>query len=980
MKIAKRILAIALTVIMIVGTCAVAASAAGSLQAAIDAADGSYTLTSNVTESIVIDKDFILDLGGHSIQGERGKVAITINGANVTIINGRVVSRFADVSSAEMIKTVRNQSPCAIRVNGGSLTITGVSVSGGMTRIPTQKKYSVVTGSAVEALNGATVMLNQATLAGRYGVNNAVTGASKGGKVYVNDAVIVGFIRGIRTNEVVSEDTVKVNAADHLNGLFNNGKKLTDREIGLIKTVLGDRVYAYTKKVYSDAVVTITEGSATAKVTASVDDTNVWENRYSTACSYKYIPEYAVLSDGSKVAMTSADGVNYTADVPAALAKDGVKVTYRTWAELQSEFVKYVTNFRAYLTKAYNILCDKLDYTWFCNKFDSVMDMICDLWKTIDELPNPENNGELGFAIADSAEFKALQKALFNLGGAVMVNGNQPYDETESKYYIGYGQRLRFTDDPDVIKDAYAPLDSICQLKDEFEAMFGTLEDESMWGEIVEWAYSKMFCEGGLEDICYDAKDALHNLINVLEDDTVAQIVDLAGFTAKVDQLKTVTEYVDMAASLWEELQATNTGSKLLASLEANQSELSYYVDKAVYVYHNLDEYVTPENFVNGKDLKCWSASAEAEIVVEDAPVKVETKVEGEGIVVCENQATNSEMTTTHTGEVTMTAEAMPNVTEFLYWTNNAGNIISTEPDLTLITKIDREVTAHFGYVDEPTITFASAVGNVVAEKSYVPGAGDIVDTSDVPAIKMAGMIFENWPGDTGSGIDVDALTVSTDYVGGGASAFEKPGTSYSKDGHVLAYRPGSQSLILIPAFDADDVCSLTYVDNGATETVDVKFGQTVTYTASGDDFAYWVDDMGRVVGLSATYTHQAVRTAEFTAVYGAEAPDCAINIVAEKDNSGKTTFYAQRTVKNGLKLLSSGIVVAPAGVAEEDIVVNSTNPAVKKGISRNTANDGTYAVTLNRMTYPEVTLRPFVEIEGIGIVYGECYSVGAVG
>lgn len=977
MKIAKRILAIAMTVFMIVGTCAIAASAAGSVQAAIDAADGSYTLTSNVTESIVINKDFVLDLGGHSIQGERGKVAITINNANVTIINGRVVSRFADVSSAEMIKTVKNQSPAAIRVNGGSLTVTGVSVSGGMTRIPTQTKYSVVTGSAIEAVNGATIMLNQATLAGRYGVNNAT-----GGKVYVNDAVILGFIRGIRANEVVSEDTVKVNAADHINGIFNNGKKLTAREIGLIKTILGERANVYTKKVYSNAVVTITEGSATATVTASVDDTNIWENRYSTACSYKYIPEYAVLSDGTKVAMTSEDGVNYTASVSAALAKEGVQVKYRMWAELQNDIAKYATNFRAYLNRAYEIALDKLDYAWACSKFDQVMDMICDLWTTIDELPNPENNGEIGFAIADSAEFKSLQKALFDLGGAIMLNGNQDYplNPAKGKYYIGYGQRVKFTGSGDE-KSAYAPLDSICQIKDDFDAKFGVLNDDSKWGDIAAWAYDVIFRDGGLIDIAFETKDALDALLAVLEDGNVAKLVEMAGYTDKVAKLQEVAEMADAAVAVYNRVMASGTVQDLLAKAEANKNEIKPYVDKAVYVYHNLDQYVTPENFVKNNNLMCWSATADATIETVDAPVKVDAAVVGEGIVVCGENATTDEMTATHDGTVTLEAQPMGDC-EFLYWTNNAGNIISTEPDITLVTKINRELTAHFGYLDEPTVTFASSIGNVVAEKSYVPGNGDVISTGDIDAVQMPGMIFESWPGASGGSIDMDALTVSYDYVGGANSAFAVSGTSYSNAGHVLAYRPGSKALILIPSFDSENVCTLTYIDNGTEQTVNAKIGQTVTITASGDNFAYWMDGDGHIVGVNATYSHQVVRSAEFVAVYGDETPDCAINIVAEKDDAaaGKTTYYAQRTVKNGLKLLSSGVIIAPAGVAEEDIVVNSTNPAVKKGISRNTANDGMYAVTLTRATYPVAILRPFVEIEGIGVVYGECYAVGAVG
>ncbi|MGN0636524.1 MAG: hypothetical protein ACI4I5_09930 [Acutalibacteraceae bacterium] len=978
MKIAKRILAIAVTVLMIVSTCAVAASAAGSLQAAIDAADGSYTLTANVTESIVIDKDFTLDLNGHSVQGERGKVAITVNGANVTITNGRVVSRFADVSSAEMLKTVKDKSPAAIRVNGGSLTINGVSVSGGMTRIPTQQKYSVSTGSAIEALNGADVTLYKASLYGRYGVNNAVTGASKGGKVTVYDAIIIGAMRGIRTNEVLAEGTEKVNAADHLNGMFNGNKKLTEKEINLIKTVLGDRVYAYARPVDSDAAVTIVEGEAMAEVTASVDDSNIWPNRYSTTCSYKYIPEYAVLSNGQNVKMTSEDGVNYTASVSAAAAKEGVQVRYRVWAEMQEDVAKYAINARYYLTKAYDKAIEMLDYQKIAEKYDYYMDMLCDLWKTVDELPNPENNGEIGFAIADSAEFKALQQALFNLGGAVMLNGNQDYalDPSKGKYYIGYGQRAKFTEDPEVIKDAYAPLDSVGQIKDEFDAQFGVLNDDSLWGDIAYWAYEKIFEEGGVIDILFDAKDAVDGLVAVLEDGNVAKLIDMAGYTDKVDTLKQVAELADTAIQLYDRVMESSTVQNLLTKAENNKELIPYYVDKAVYVYHNLDEFITPEKFVNGNDVMGWCVFEDAAVEIEEAPVKVEAAIIGEGTVTTDNGVSSDvEVNDTHNGVVTLSATPAEGC-EFLYWANNAGNIISTDPDLTLITKTDRELSAHFGYLDEPTVTFASSIGNVVGEESYVPTAGDeaaLVSLSRVDTIDIPGFTFGDWPGKVGNAVNVGDLAPEYNYYGGGSSAFAISGASYSKTGHVLAYRPGSNALILIPSFNADQMCTLVYNDNGATTTANIEVGKTATYTATGDNFSYWQDAEGNIVSVEKTYSHQVVRSAEFTAVYGAEAPDWTINIVWKTDDGVKDTFYAERSVKSGLKVLSSGIVFGPATVdVDTDLVVNSTNSMVKKGTSRNTNNNGTYAVSLTKANFPyAVVLRPYVEIEGVGIVYG---------
>lgn len=979
MKIAKRMLAVVVTVLMIVSTCAVAASAAGTLQDAINAADDMYTLTADVTESIVIDKSLTLDLNGHSITGVPGKPAITItNGATVVVTNGRVRSEFAEVSSAEMLKTVKDNSPAAIRVYGGTLIIIGATVVGGYTRIPTQQKYYVPTGSAIEALDGADVILHAASLYGRYGVNNAVTGASKGGDVIVKDALIIGAMKGIRANEILHEGTEKVNAADHLNGMFNGNKKLTEREINLIKTVLGDRVYAYANPVNSDAVVTLVDGAAMAEVTASVDDSNVWQNRYSTTCSYKYIPEYVVLSNGQHVKMTSEDGETYTASVSAELAKEGVQVRYRLWAEMQSDIAKYAINARYYLNKAYDKAIELLDYQKLADKYDYYMEMLCDLWKTVDELPNPENNGEIGFAIADSAEFKALQQALFNLGGAVMLNGNADYalDPSMGKYYIGYGQRAKFTEDPEVIKDAYAPLDSIDQIKVEFEDLFGVLNDDSMWGDIAGWAYETMFKEGGAIDVLFDAKDAVDGLVAVLEDGNVAKLIEMAGYTDKVEKLKQVADLADTAVKMYDRVMESSTVQNLLTKAENNKEQIPYYVNKAVYVYHNLDEFITPENFVNGNDVMGWSVLADADVVTEEAPVTVQADIIGEGTVTTDNDVSSDvQVNDVHNGVITLSATPAEG-SEFLYWANNAGNIISTEPELTLVTKTNRELSAHFGYIDEPTVTFTSSIGNIVGEESYTPtnpDAAAFVYTTRVDDIDIPGFTFGDWPGQSGNVIDVDSLAREYNYYGGGASAFAVSGANYSKTGHVLAYRPGSDALILIPSFDADQTCTLTYNDNGTVTTANVEIGKTATITATGDDFSYWQDAEGNIVSLEKTYSHQVVRSAEFTAVYGVEAPLWTINIIWKTDDGVKDTFYAERSVNSDLNVLSSGIVFGPATVdVETELVVNSTNSMVKKGTSRNTNNNGTYAVGLTKANFPyAVVLRPYIEIEGLGIVYG---------
>ena len=269
--------------------------AAYDLQAAIDgaAAGTTVTLPEDVTASVVIDKDLTLDLGGHELVGAEGEIAITVENADVTVRNGHVYSKFENVRSAELAATVVDESPAAIRVIGGSLTAEGLRVVGSFARIPTTTKYHLPTGSAIEAVNGAEVTVIQSSLVGRYGVNNQVTGLPAGGKVTIEDGILMAFMRGVKdmSKLVLGDGTEDVNAADRLEGFLNSGIKLEARERNLMKTVFADRLHIYTKSVDDAPEVEQVSCDGTAVATAKVDDSRVWENNTSTDASYKFVPD-----------------------------------------------------------------------------------------------------------------------------------------------------------------------------------------------------------------------------------------------------------------------------------------------------------------------------------------------------------------------------------------------------------------------------------------------------------------------------------------------------------------------------------------------------------------------------------------------------------------------------------------------------------------------------------------------------------------
>ncbi len=650
MKTAKRVLALVVTVLLLVSSAAVAASAAYDLQKAIDsaAAGDTVTLPSDVTASVVIDKDLTLDLGGHELVGVDGEHAIVVKDANVTVRNGHVYSKFDNVRSVTLAQTVVSESPSAIRVYGGELTVEGLRVVGSFARIPTTSKYYLPTGSAIEAIGGAQVTVIQSSLVGRYGVNNKVNHSAPGGKVTIEDGILMGFMRVVKDMAQLDlpEDTEDVNAADRLEGFLNSGIKLEAREKKLMQTVFADRLHIYTKSVSDAPVVQTVSCDGAAEAVAAVDESRVWENTTSTDASYKFVPEY-IVADGKLIAMTESDGV-YTAPLTAQQAQGELHVKYRLEFVLQPDIQKYAGNFNAYLENLYGKVVKTVNevYDYALEKYNKYMTSLYEVDDMLmEDLDDRQVEALLGKHKRDIPEYRNLAQKLFALGGAVMATkGEYTGEKLPASYVNAYtGSAVQ----PEPVNGAYiyGVLDRVALLRNKLDTYMPLKgSEQSRWPEMVKWAYDNY---EEVLSILDDGENAILDLKQALSGDTISTLLTLAPKAKKqAAKLDTALDYIDTLQEGRDILLSSSTVQTVLKKLANNESEIKPYVQKFISMYNNHNRYFTPGNFLleGGKVGKAYAVYADPEITdgeVEHQWKEVEripatTDREGKIVYVCE--------------------------------------------------------------------------------------------------------------------------------------------------------------------------------------------------------------------------------------------------------------------------------------------------------------------------------------------------------
>lgn len=959
MKTAKRVLAVIVAVIMIVGTCAVAASAATTLQAKIDAASAGDTVTLNAAytiETVTVNKDITIDLNGGVLRGADGKAAIKVTGGNVTVTNGQVMAFFGKMSTLDMIKTVNDHCPPAISMTGGSLTLDGVRVIGGTIRVPTtpiDDPMLVPAGSGIMSYNGATVTLKRTSIYGDYGVNNKVRAGTPGGTVTVEDAIILAYNTAIKGDYVVADGSEEIIAADRIEGVLNGGIRLTDSEKEVIANALNDRTLIVSKTAETLAaeyaatleenegktpadddyvspltpVITKIEGADMAEIDAPTLDYS-WKNNKGTDCSYRLVPESIKLVDGTVVALDP----DVTNEVEADMVNEDSQVRYRVQYFIGAEAYPYIISLTKEglenpldgvlawageeLNTYYNAYTAK-NNTSDIDTYGDVIAELGDLLKTIDSLGGKTLQEALGLTneeaaaasqegqtfVKDLEVYQQLQRKLYRLAGETGFNAKYPGEYTwngETTWSNIFGN------EPYPEDGVIGTLDRIQSLKDGLEEILGpnlfknTDAYPDLAGWVIDTAYPELLVT--LDEVI----ERLTDLKNFLTEGDMAKLVAFAHIDEQVDLLDKGLEYANKLDEMLDKALANGDVQATISYLQDHQEEIETHVATAVRVINNWRDYITPEKFLVKDEVSGEYAYVKTYSTL--GPVKIE-EIIGEGnlhiTVMGRGTATVKALSTTNvTDEATLpfehtfTLTATPKTNyEFLFWVNKegGGNGRILSTEATFTMNTDLDRDIE------------AVFNNVNAPVAYFTNqTGDIAFTADVSSgiadidatvrPYIAGFGFVGWPNADGSRVDFSAAT--TDYASGN-SAFASLNDYYGEEGAMLRVNPNSTSFIVTPIFSKNGGYVATFIDGDLIWAGEGNYMDIAENTAVNGD--YWViDGTDTVMCVNKTFPYQMIDNLTFRSVAGS-CPETVSRTTTRVEN-GSVVFYIERSTKKAIK------------------------------------------------------------------------------
>lgn len=975
MKTAKRALAVMIAVLMVASTCVIAASAATSLQAKIDAAAAGATVKLDATasgvttESVTVNKDITIDLNGQTLFGVMDKAAITVLGGDVTVTNGQVTTTYATNKPTEqMIQTVFDHCPPAILVRGGSLTVEGLRITGGQVRIPGSSPSNpdlLLAGTGIMSYNGAPVTLKRTSIYGDYGVNNAVRQNPAGGVVTVEDAIILAYTKAIKGEYDVADGSEEIIAADRIEGVLNNGITLEEGEKEIIANALDERTLIVTKtaealtaELEADTpLVTKTEGLSMAELDAPTLDYS-WENNKGTDCSYRLVPESIKYLDGTVVELDP----DVTNEVEADQVNEDSQIRYRVQFFIGAEAYPYIIS----LTKegldnpldgvlgwageelnSYYTAYTGTNNNGYVDTYDELINELGQLMLTIDSLGNKTVKELLGLTDEEAAQaevdgyikdmdvYKQLQQKLYRLAGETGFNAkyNGEYTFTENTWKNIFGA--------DVPMPEYVgTLDRVQELKDQLEEILGPnlFKNTAAYGDLFVWAVETAY--PALLTTLDEAIERLTDLKNFLNEGDMADLVAFAGIQKQVKLLdegvenaNKIKQYLDMAL-------ANNDVRSTISYVTDNSEAMKGYVDKIVEVIENWRTYITPEKFLVKDEVtgeyayvKTYSTLGPVEIETIETEGNLHITVSGKGTAAVATDVTSADVTSEATlpfnGTFTLTATPKTNY-EFLYWANKEagtnGYILSTEPTFTMKTEMDRDIEAVFARIDSPVAVFTNPTGDITFISDATSGTAAIEDTKPY----IAGYGFVGWPDASDDGVDLSAAT--TDYASGN-SAFAKLGDYYGEEGANLLVNPSSSSYIITPAYSKAGGYTATFIDGDETWIGEGNYSDIATHSAKNGD--YWViDGTDTIVCVNKTFPYQMIDNMTFRSVAG-ECPVETVTKTTIREENGFAVFYIERSTSKPIKqvgMVFSATDSTPS-FGEEGCFLTTSKTTVQTGL-----------------------------------------------
>lgn len=329
MKSTKRILSAILSVVMILGCLTVGFTAQASASDLVEAVakGGKVDWTGgNVTlaDTLVINGDVEIDFNGAVITGPAGKVAIRVDGGEVTLYDGVVIADQGSYSGETgFVKALMNYKP-AISINNGDVELNCITAVGSLLRIPNSGTIEVPIGNGINA-NDGTVVLDNVIAIGMKALDNTKA------DVTVKDAILAGIYKAVNIYSAVDfgANYEQYETVELLEGFLNDGVTLSANEKKYIASAtnsqgdfsVGSVIVNVEKPEFTQPATTFVNG--TLNVIADVEpfEHAGVSNRY----SYSYTPDYAVIGDDEQ--LFTADGAQYVASFDGLTAGEEYDVT-----------------------------------------------------------------------------------------------------------------------------------------------------------------------------------------------------------------------------------------------------------------------------------------------------------------------------------------------------------------------------------------------------------------------------------------------------------------------------------------------------------------------------------------------------------------------------------------------------------------------------------------------------------------------------
>ncbi|MBQ2965367.1 MAG: hypothetical protein IJE14_12035 [Clostridia bacterium] len=324
MKSTKRILSAILSVVMILGclTVGFTAQASGAdLQEEINAAikagidvdweGGNVTLA----DTLVINGDVDVDFNGAVITGPAGKVAIRVDGGNVTLYDGVVLADQGSYSGEmAFVKALMSYKP-AISINDGDVELNCITAVGSLLRIPNSSTIEVPIGNGINA-NGGDVTLDNVIAIGMKALDNTKA------DVTVKDAILAGIYKAVNIYKAVDfgANYEQYETVELLEGFLNDGVTLSANEKKYIASATNSQGDFSALSVIVNVAKPAFAGLSEPKTEFVNGNLNVeayteyyTESGVSNRYSYAYTPDYAVIGDDKQVFANPGYGSSYYA-------------------------------------------------------------------------------------------------------------------------------------------------------------------------------------------------------------------------------------------------------------------------------------------------------------------------------------------------------------------------------------------------------------------------------------------------------------------------------------------------------------------------------------------------------------------------------------------------------------------------------------------------------------------------------------------